>query len=373
MIVIYYDFECILPKVVDSNEIKDGESYTQAYTTHSPHTCSYTIYVVSRDGAPSKFKPRVYCGTSTADVMEHFMEDLWTMRNIIFKERERLMETYKNHNLSAEEEVEFQSSTVCHLCDNKQGPLQSGALKVRDHCHLTGRFRGAAHSQCNLKEGEKNTKHYSIPVIAHNSRGYDSHFVLREVGKTVENIKGIAQNREKLIMFEYSNLKFIDSMSFCGASINTLVTNYLLDGGKAKHKFKHTAQWCSKPEHLHLMLQGIYPYEYVDSFARLDETELPPQTEFYSKLRESNVTDEEYALAHKVWDAFDSKTLRDYCNLYCQTDVILLADVFENYRELELEHFQLDPVNYVSFPSQSFDCALKKTGIELELLTDYDG
>jgi len=109
-----------------------------------------------------------------------------------------------------------------------------------------------------------------------------------------------------------------------------------------------------------LLKKGIYPCEYVDSFERLDETQLPEKEKFYSSLTGKGITDEEYAHAQEVWAAFG-----------CQT-MVLLAHVFENFRRVCQGKYRLDPAHYYSAPGLSWDALLKKTGVELELLTDLD-
>ena len=92
-----------------------------------------------------------------------------------------------------------------------------------------------------------------------------------------------------------------------------------------------------------LLRKGVYPYEYVDSWEKFDETALPPKKDFYSNLNLEDISDEAYAHAQKVWDVFKIKNLGEYHDLYVQNDT-LLADVYENFRNMYLEKYQLDPV-----------------------------
>ena len=121
-----------------------------------------------------------------------------------------------------------------------------------------------------------------------------------------------------------------------------------------------------------LLRKGVYPYEYIDSIDRLSETELPPKSAFYSKLNDSDISDEDYEHAQTVWTEFGFKTLREYHDLYNVSDVLLLADVFENFRDVCMNNYKLDPAWYYTSPGLAWDAALKLTGIELELLSDYD-
>ena len=118
--------------------------------------------------------------------------------------------------------------------------------------------------------------------------------------------------------------------------------------------------------------KGVYPYDYVTSFERLKETKLPPKEVFCSKLYNTHITDEDYQHAHNVWNAFSCQTLQDYHDIYLQSDVLLLADVFENFRKACFEHYKLDPAHYYTVPGLAWDACLKETKQKLQLLTDYD-
>ena len=119
-----------------------------------------------------------------------------------------------------------------------------------------------------------------------------------------------------------------------------------------------------------MFAKGIFPYEWFDSFQKLDCTELPPREAFYSEMNEEGITEEEYVRAQKVWTTFQCQTFKDYHDFYMKTDVILLADVFENFRDVSMTHYGLDPAHYLTTPSLTWDACLKYTKAELELITD---
>ena len=121
-----------------------------------------------------------------------------------------------------------------------------------------------------------------------------------------------------------------------------------------------------------LLRKGIYPYEYMDSWKRFNETQLPDKESFYNELNKEGVTDEDYAHAQKVWKEFNIKNLGEYHDLYVQSDTALLADVFENFRDKCIEKYELDPAHFLSAPGLARQTCLKKTGVKLELLTDND-
>ena len=121
-----------------------------------------------------------------------------------------------------------------------------------------------------------------------------------------------------------------------------------------------------------LVRKGVYPYEYMDSLETLKETKLPLKEAFYSRLNDEDISDEDYEHAIKVWKTFGMKTLQDYHDLYNEADVLLLADVFENFRDICIKNYKLDPGHYYTAPGLAWDAALKVTKVELELLSDID-
>ena len=121
------------------------------------------------------------------------------------------------------------------------------------------------------------------------------------------------------------------------------------------------------PYNLFLSIRkGFYPYEYMDSWENFDETTVPLKEAFYSELNEQGITDKEYALIQTVWEVFEIKNLGEYHDLYAQCDTLLLADVFENFRDKCIEIYELDPAGI------AWQACLKKAEVKLELLTDID-
>ena len=134
-----------------------------------------------------------------------------------------------------------------------------------------------------------------------------------------------------------------------------------------------TTRPTNQPVDINLLLQkGVYPYEYMDSFDRFRETELPPIGKFYSSLSDESISKKDYQHAQEVWKTFNCENLGDYHDLYLKTDVTLLADVFQTFLRTCMNAYKLDPLNYYTAPGLSWDALLKYTAIELELLTDYD-
>ena len=110
----------------------------------------------------------------------------------------------------------------------------------------------------------------------------------------------------------------------------------------------------------------------MDNFDKFEETQLPSKEQFNSTFRNTKISDNDYKHAQKVWKAFNCKTMRDYHNLYVQVDSLLLADCFEKFRNMCLKHYDFDPCYFASTPALALEACLKKTGVEIELLTDID-
>ena len=143
---------------------------------------------------------------------------------------------------------------------------------------------------------------------------------------------------------------------------------------KLTESFPSIYQFCNGNLNKFVMLlrKGVYSYEYMGSWEKFDETALPHQKDFYSNFNLEDISNDDYAHAQKVWDVFEIKNLGEYHDLHVQSDKLLLADVYENFRNMCLEKYQLDPEDFVSAPGLAWRACLKKTGVELELLTDTD-
>ena len=139
-------------------------------------------------------------------------------------------------------------------------------------------------------------------------------------------------------------------------------------------KFPSVSQFCNGNLNKFVLLlrKGVYPYEYMDSWERFNETSLPPKKSFYSELNLEDISDKDYLHAQKVWDVFEIRNLGEYHDLYVQTDTLLLADVYEKFRDKCIEIYGLDPSHFLSAPGLAWQACLKKTEVKLELLTDYD-
>ena len=366
--VVYADFECFT-KTINSCSPDPQNSYTYNYQKHEPSGfCLYVKGIVDK-----KIKPIAYTKTfEDEDIPKIFVEKLVEVTKGIYND---FYCRPKPLRLTSEEQKSFKEEVNCHICG-----YELKTDKVRDHCHFTGQYRGAAHNICNLRF----KKPLLLPVIFHNLQGYDSHLFIKQLSRLKGELNCIPSTEEKYISFSkhikvgeyYSSkfrkmcsinfeIRFIDSFKFLQTSLSNLVSNL------TKEDFHNTNYVFKKNVDL-LTRKGVYPYDYVSSLEKLLETSIPPKEAFYSKLYDKEISDEDYQHAINVWNTFKCKSLRDYHDLYLKTDVLLLTDVFENFRKTCLKHYQLDPAYYYTSPGLAWDACLKTTGQRLELIHDYD-
>ena len=365
---IYADFESFIKPML-SCDPDPNRSYTKKYQKHKPSGFSYYIKSLYEDVKKSEKRTYIKTKEEEPDAEDVFVkwleEDVKEIANI---EPKKIIFT-------REDEKQFNTSSDCWICGE-----ELGNDRVRDHCHYTGRYRGAAHNSCNLKY----SKPKGVPVFFHNLTGYDSHLFIKNLGSSnpKENIECIPNNEEKYITFtkniivgQYTNKKgevkdktfkivFKDSFKFMRSSIEALVNNL------PKNSFKNISKYYT-PEQVELIKQkGFYPYEYMDSIEKFKEDKPPPQKAFFSKLTGRGITDKNYKHVWNVWNTWNMETMKDYHELYNESDALLLADVFENFRDLCLKIYGLDPVYYFTAPGLAWDACLKMTNINLELLSD---
>ena len=263
----YADFECNLKSV----ECYEG-TYTKKYHEHVP--CIYAYKVVCINDRFSK-PIVVYRGINAA----------YKFIKSILKEHKyckKIMKDQFNKNLvmSEEEQHLFQESNNCWICKKL---IDNEDEKVRDHCLITGKFRGPAHWDCNINF--QLTK--KVPVIFHNLKGYGSHLIFSELHKFNLKVDVIPIGLEKYkALFLGKYLVFIDSMQFMNSSLDIRVKN-LVD---KDFKYLVTEFGC---ESLELLKQkGAYPYEYISSFKRFNEDKLCARKYFYSSRKDKKICED---------------------------------------------------------------------------------
>lgn len=365
---IYADMESILEKCHDNDPQKNSK------IIHNHELMSYCFYVKPSEDVPieliNKFGietlPVVFRGDSSCqpgDISRKFMLDIIKVSLKI----ENLLQTNASIIMTYND-IQIHKNTVlrgnCPLCKSK---FNINNLAVRDHNHLNGKYRRTVCNNCNLKM--KRPKF--VPCYFHNLSGYDSHLFIRQLGIDGKPIRIIPNTEEKLISFSKQitkdfHIRFVDTFRFMASSLDKLSNNL------GQSNFKETLKVFSPAEIDLVTRKGFFPYQFVDCWSKLDDVQLPPKTEFYNTLSEQHISDADYAHAIRVWDHYKFNSLGEYSDWYLKVDVLLLCDVFENFRYICLKTYGLDANYYYSAPGMSWDCCLKYTEVELELLTDYD-
>ena len=194
------------------------------------------------------------------------------------------------------------------------------------------------------------------------------------LSKLVDNLTENIHN-DKCIKCK-SNLCFVNAM-------NETLTLECVDCKKEYKKdlnkklierFSNVYEFCGYDMNKFMILlrKGIFPYEYMDEWDKFNEKELPNKGSFYSNLTMEDISDKDYAHANIVFKKCDIKNLGEYHDLYVRSDTLLLAHVLENFRNACMKNYELDPGHFVSLPGLAWQACLKKTNVELELITDYD-
>ena len=357
--VIYADIESIL-KPVDS--IKEDVK-TQIYQNHQVSHIGCKLVSEFPEILNDEYKE--FSGVSC---MNEFLD-------YIFNKKNEILELTNNKNqkvmiMTDEDKKSYNAATKCHICEGvikySTRDNQRYTNKVRDHCHLTGKFRGAACEKCNL---DYNYKNYKLPIIFHNLKGYDSHFIMQYVGQhqDCKNISIIPTTMEKYMSFTINDCRFLDSAQFMNSSLESLVE--ALNKSNNENMFQHFNDgFIDETDQLKKLLRqkGIFPYDFYDKFDKINYDGLPPIEEFYNKLNECSVEKSDYLRAQLVYELNKCNNFGDYLSLYLKCDVLLLADVFEAFRKMCLQNYKLDPCHYLTSPGLSWDAMLRMTEAKIE-------
>ena len=362
-----FDFECLQVRPEAGCSCKPEELASCAHkstvlTEQRPF--AYGLVMVDRYG---KICEQIrYVGE---DAAEHFFD---TVLRLEKKYAQKLEDGFKKLVVTDAVEKAFAEATECYMCE---APFHNDA--VMDHDHLTGEYLGAAHNRCNLLRAEVKGR---LCGFAHNFSGYDSHCVMKAIadkkkrekvlmfdGKPVR-LQAVPLNTQRFKILKINNVTLMDSMSFLNDGLDKLVDNLK----QSNHPFPLTRQWIADEQQLDLLMRkGCYPYDYMTHMGRLEETRLPPPAAFASPLTGSTTASEaDYAHAQRVWDTFGCRNLRDYSELYVMADCYQLLEAIVELRNTLFEEFRLDLCHFFSLPMMAKEMLLKKTGVEVELLTD---
>ena len=289
----------------------------------------------------------------------------WFFKEVIKLENKMAFyfkETKKEIIMKQEDEEDFKNNNICRFCEKN---IESD--KVRDRCHLTGKYRGPAHNTCNINVEQKNSNF--LPLAFHNFSNYDCHMFFKrlvDLKKDKVKFKIIPKINEEYIIVKYGCIRFIDSYRVLSESLDKLVKNLDEDDFRIlKKEFPDKWQYLNK--------KVAYPYQYFNS---IDDYQKPvdnlKKEDFFSKLKNDYPDDDEYERTKQIIKLFDFKNGAELPKLYCKSDVILLADVFEKFVKVSTEEYKINPLYCVSLPGYTYQCALKYTDIKLQTLQDKD-
>jgi hypothetical protein len=358
---VFADSESVLRNVEEVVEDADpGKSSTSKKQHHVPMSFGYVVNTSLPDEVLPDFNKDPVI-IREENCTQTFLKE---MVDLSVKFKKMYERNIKMEPLTSEEVLRHDNADTCYLCEK---PYTEDDYKVRDHCHVTGKYRGPAHNTCNLNSSNPTF----LPVYMHNLSKYDAHFLIRELGDIDADIRVIPNTTENFISFSIVpkdglEIRFIDTIRFMSSSLESLANNLSHD------KFNNVARHFGN-EHIELLRRkGVFCYDYMDDLNKLNQTKLPPRKDFHSKLYETNISKKEYRHAQNVWKTFKCKTLGEYSDLYLKLDVLLLADIFQAFREVCMEAYKLDPAWYYTVPGLAWDAALRHTKVELELIQDEE-
>ena len=353
---IYYDIETYNQHLKKTKQFKKIQN-----TTHERLLKPYLIGYILKCNYDEKFskKCQIFIGE---ECIEKFI------LNLIFTERKYIYETIKeNFNKPIETNPDLTKFDIntCHLCDKK-----IISKPVKNHCHFTSKMLGYAHNKCNLRYKFKKDNvndEYLINVFAHNSQNFDQSFLIKALQNLDNKIpfSCLPRNSNKFISLQIGSFIFKDSYLFLNKSLDYL-TKTIDDNDRIslKQEFGKNYQLLTK--------KGIYPYDYFDNTKKYNEQKLPNKEEFFNKINNKNISDEDYEHAKSVFEKFECKNLLDYSILYLKTDICHLSDVFQKFSDFAYKTYELDPRHSYTLPGFSWQSMLKMTKIELELISDPD-
>ena len=289
----------------------------------------------------------------------------WFVKEVIKLENKMTFyckNTKKDIIMTQEDEEKYKNNNICRFCEKT---IESD--KVRDHCHLTGKYRGPAHNTCNINVKQKDSNFISLAF--HNFSNYDCHKFFKRLVDLIKDkvkFKIIPKTNEDYIAVKYGCIRFIDSYRFLSESLDKLVKNLdVHDFEILKKGFPDKWQYLNK--------KLAYPYEYFNSIDDYQKTvDNLKKGDFFSKLKNDYPDDEEIERTKEIIEIFKIRDGEELTKLYCKSDVILLAEVMEKFVKVSFEEYGINPLYCVSLPGYTYQCALKYTDIKLQTLQDKD-
>jgi hypothetical protein len=342
--VMYADIEVILQKPEEEGKVLQ---------THVP--CAVGSYLVAHKGLNRRQGPVVINQGRTC--VQDFCHELDVLVREIYDYNQK--NCRKPQIRTPRAEAIFEAVRLCEYC---RTTFSDAVPKVWHHDHITGEFIAAVCQRCNTRIRQPLA---TLPVFFHNLRNYDMHAMCLEGFSQMKEwrLDPIAQTKERYITLTaktvvgqdeagksiFFEIRFVDSYQFLTASLDKLSSS--LSHDKMKHAQLFRSQFIDPIDDDIIFGKGVFPYSYLDHEHKLNEFDLPAMGAFYDTLTNSlNVTEEEYDRASRAWQQFKCLQFRDYLHRYLELDCVLLADVFENFRETAQANTGLDPANFITLP-----------------------
>ena len=346
---VYADFECI------NQPTDDREAAPKVLYKQIPIAVGF--YIIS----PFGNNYSSYFGESCVTWFVNEMLTLEKIANIYF-ETNIPLEITSEEGVASQES--FQQSKVCWLCENPLGEGEA-AHTVRDHDHLTGKYRGAAHNKCNLNCKKKSSSF--VPIFFHNFSGYDCHLIFEELLTSAYNLKLpiniIPKSMENYVSVQVGCLRFLDSYRFLSSSLQKLITSlndfpYMQNEGLTDDLFKKKL---------------AYPYEKFNLNNLRKATHEPltlTKEDYWSTLNQSYPCEDDIKRTQQLIDTYIITTAQELTELYLKMDVLQLTDVFENFVETSTLMYGINPLYSYSLPGYTWKAGLKLTKIKLDFIKD---
>lgn len=285
---------------------------------------------------------------------------------------------YKKLSYHRKKSCLHKKSRICQLLFKRNSRTVGSYTPYQQY----NNYIGSSHYACH-RSAYKSCK---IPVVFHNLSGYDGHLIMQSLDSRIffdlnrkDHFTGIPQAGDKFMAFSFCGLEFIDSYRFMLASLDDLTDNLRKEGEAPFKITQHVMKEYLTKRNINydaqirtlLMKKGQFPYEYFDHPRRFLETSLPTIESFHNTLRNEQCSPSKYCHAQEVWTQLKCETFRDYHDIYLLLDVILLADIFENFRLICMQENGLEPLKYISLPGYTFDASLRYVKVVNTLDTQY--
>ena len=362
---VYADFECINHAVSQPTELHtntegalhDREAAVAIAPTDKSKgdpkvlfkqiPIAVSFYLISPFVAPFGNE---YCSYFGVDCVEWFLNKMLTLENIACN----YFETNLESEITPQEEESFQQSTRWWLCEQalRENPL--GDDKVRDHDHLTGKYRGAALNKCNINCKQKSSSF--VPIFFHNFSGYDCHLMFEELLTQAYKLgyepNIIPKSMENYVSVQVGCLRFLDSYRFLNSSLDKQMKS--MQSGANNSPIMNSPIMTLEGMSDELFKKKLaYPYEYLTHNNFQEPLNLSPE-DFWSTLKQTTPPDEEINRTQEIIKKFNVKNGQELTELYLKMDVLQLAEVFENFVEKTTLEYNINPLYSYSLPGYTW-------------------